>query len=135
MEIDLTNSELFKSFAEFEKDGLYIDLHNEFDCIKIAYSSAKKQFMLSFEANQYRKGDVRSVSVIFDACTIEACSLKLGEADIDATTLDNMYRGRFEVNESELSEVSDSGMYYYYLDFLHNAHFELFARNVKAVVL
>jgi archaellum component FlaF (FlaF/FlaG flagellin family) len=76
MEVDLTNSELFKSFTEFEKNGVYIDLHNEFDCQSIKYSSDLKQIMLSFTPNGHCTRNVKTVEVIFNDCSIERYSSK-----------------------------------------------------------
>ncbi|MDB5129324.1 hypothetical protein [Mucilaginibacter sp.] len=134
MEIDLTNSELFKSFAEFEQEELHIDLHTEFDCDAIDFSSSKKQLKLSFKPNKYCKCEVKSVEVVFDDCTIERYCSKFDRTNTDSGTLDIMYRGRFEIGNDELGEISRAGLYYYYINFLPDVDFELFARSVKAKV-
>jgi hypothetical protein len=134
MEVDLTNSELFKSFAEFEQEELHIDLHTEFDCVAIDFSSSKRQLTLSFKRNKYCKCEVKSVEVVFDDCTIERYCSKFDRTNIDSGTLDIMYRGRFEIGNNELGEISRVGLYYYYINFLPDVGFELFARSVKAKV-
>jgi len=134
MEIDLTNSELFKSFAEFEHEDLHIDLHNEFDCDAIDFSSSKKQLTLSFKPNKYCKSELKGVEVVFDGCTIERYCSKFDTTNTDSGTLDIMYRGRFEIGNDKLGEISPAGLYYYYINFLPDVDFELFARSVKAKV-
>ncbi|MES2060389.1 MAG: hypothetical protein V4456_00615 [Bacteroidota bacterium] len=135
MEIDLTNSELFKSFAEFEKDGVYIDLHNEFDCKGIIFSGSKKQLTLLFEPNKHSTREVNSVEVFFDDCIIEQYSAKLDKSDTNSGTLDTMYRGRFEISNGQLCEMSDTGRYYYYINFLPDLNIELFAKSVNAEIM
>ncbi|QHS55795.1 hypothetical protein GWR56_09705 [Mucilaginibacter sp. 14171R-50] len=134
MEVDLTNSELFKSFAEFEQDGVYIDLHNEFDCKVIAFSSDTKQLTLTFKANECCKRGINSVELVFDDCIIEHYSAKLNKSDTDSGTLDLMYRGRFEISSGHLGEVSDTGKHYYYINFLPDVSIELFSKSVRAKV-
>jgi hypothetical protein len=134
MEIDLTNSELFKSFAEFEQDDVYIDLHNEFDCKAIAFPGSKKRLTLSFQPNEYCTREISGVEIVFDDCSIEQYSAKADKPNTGLGTLDIMYRGRFEMNNGQLGELSDDGMYYYYINFLPGVAFELFARSVKAKI-
>jgi len=133
MEVDLTNFELFKNFAEFKVDDCHVDLHNEFDCQSIYFWSAKKQLTLSFKPNEYCKQKINSVEVVFDDCIIECYSAKLN-SDTDSDTIDVMYRGRFEIDNEELAEASDNGMNYYYIHLLPDTIFELFAKSVMAIV-
>lgn len=132
MEVDLTNSELFKSFAEFEKDGIYIDLHNEFDCKTVEYSSEQQMLTLSFKPNAYCTRNVKNVDVIFEDCCIQNYSAKLDEANADLGTIDLMYRGRFELSGKQLSETSN-GRYYYYINLLPDTNFELLSKRVIAI--
>jgi hypothetical protein len=134
MEVDLTNSELFKSFAEFEQDGIYIDLHNEFDCKAIELSNNKKQFIISFKPNKYCRCVVMSIEVVFDDCIIKQYSSKLDKADTDLSTLYMMYRGRFETGNGQVEEISDTRGHYYYINFLPDIAFELFAKRVVAKI-
>ena len=132
MEVDLTNSELFKSFAEFEKDGIYINLHNEFDCGAVEYSSEQQMLMLSFKPNVYCTRNLKRVDIIFEDCCIKNYSAKLDGANADLGTIDLMYRGRFELSDKQLSETSD-GRYYYYITLLPDTNFELLSKRVIAI--
>jgi hypothetical protein len=132
MEVELTNFELFKSFTGFEKEGIHIDLHNEFDCNAIEYSREQKQFKLSFKPNAYYTQNVKNVEVIFEDCCIQNYSAKHDGVNADLGTIDLMYRGRFELSSEQLSETLN-GRYYYYINLLPNTNFELFARRVTAI--
>lgn len=134
MEINLTDSELFKSFAEFEQDGVYIDLHTEFDCKAIEFSGSTRQLTFSFKPNKHCTREVSSVEVVFNECSIEQYSIKLDGSDTHSGTLDTMYRGRFEMSDGQLGEMSDTGRYYYYMNFLPHVGFEIFAKSVKAKI-
>jgi len=131
MEVDLTNSELFKSFTEFEKDGIYIDLHNEFDCKAVKYSNEQQMLTLSFKPNAYRTQNVKSVDIIFDDAHIQNYSATLDQVKSDLGTIDLMYRGHFELSSGQLIETLN-GRYYYYINLLPHTNFELFARRVTA---
>jgi len=133
-EVDLTNSELFKSFSEFEHEALYIDLHNEFYCKSILFSNETRQLILFFKPNKYCACKINSVEVVFGDCSIEKYFSNLDKTGPESQTIDMMYRGRFEMNNGELEEVSNNGLYYYYINFLPDVSFELFARSVKANV-
>ncbi len=132
MEVDLTNFELFKSFSEFEKDGIYVDLHNDFDCKAIEYSQGKKQLTLSFKPNEYCALTIKNVQITFDDCSIQTYSSKHDKSDTDSSTIDIMYRGRIELSNHELAEILN-GRYYYFINFLPDRHFELLAKHVTAI--
>jgi len=134
LQIDLTHSELFKNFAEIESQGLYIDLHNEFKCDSINFKDQKRELSLSFKVEADFIKKVKQVDIIFENITIESFSLKNDE-NPDKWTIDNIYRGRFEKGGDSLSEISDNGRYYYYIDFCKEYSFELFAKTVTAKVI
>ncbi len=133
MEVDLTNSVLFRSFAEFEQDGIYIDLHNEFVCEVIEYSSKDKRLKLLFASIDKLQNRISSVSVIFSECDIQFFSDKI-ESGSDSGTIDMIYRGRFKNETGELRESFDDGKFYYYINFLSDKSIELFAGSVKAKI-
>ncbi len=134
LQIDLTDFELSKSFAEIEGHGLYIDLHNEFKCDSIVFQNQKSELVLSFSTEPTLKKKVKQVDIIFEDITIELFSIKEDDELPGAWTINNIYRGRFENKLGVLSELSIDGRYYYYIDFYQDYSFELFARAVKANV-
>ncbi|HZX58837.1 MAG TPA: hypothetical protein VFE54_08930 [Mucilaginibacter sp.] len=134
LQIDLTDFELFKSFAEIEGHGLYIDLHNEFKCDSIIFQNQKRELVLSFSTEPAFKKKAKQVDIIFEDITIELFSMKDDNELPGAWTIDNIYRGRFEIDSGILSDVSNDGRYYYYIDFYQDYSFELFAKAVKANV-
>ncbi len=132
MNVDLTNFELFKSFAEFQIGSTYVDLHNEFNCNSITFSSLEKQLILAFESNEHHSDNIRHLKVIFDDCGLESYVAKLEKLTTDAQTIDTMYRRRFQSGNS-LSEKSN-GRYYYYINFFPDTSIEVFARSVTAII-
>ena len=131
MEIDLTNSELFKSFTEFDVDDLNVDLHNEFDCDAIKFSGSTKELTLLFKANEFNKRAIAEVYIQFKDCSITAFDLEVVKAE--SRTIDMMYRSRFEKN-GQLHEISKEGLFYYYVNFYDGLSFEVLAREVKALI-
>lgn len=131
MNIDLTNTELFKSFAEIVIEDIYVDLHNEFDCYSINYS--KSQLSLSFKANKYNSRKIQHVEIVFKNALIELMNFKIENDKGDSTnTIDNIYRGRFEIETNDLAEISDERKYYYYINFCNDYSIEVFSDLVTA---
>ena len=132
MKVDLTNFDLFKSFTEFEKEGIHIDLHNEFDCSGIEYSRQRKQLILSFKPNAHCTLNIKNVAVTFDDCSLQHYSTKNDKSDSDLSTIDIIYRGRITSSNQKSIETLD-GRYYYYINFRPDINFELWAKHVTAI--
>lgn len=131
--IDLTNFELFKSFAEFDCQGLWVDLHNDFNCASVDFSNANKELILSFKPGDSSGKTVTRIEIVFQECTIQQFSLKSEDAPLDPLTIDIIYRGRFLENET-LKDISDDGSSYYYVNFYPDHSLELFALKAIARV-
>lgn len=131
--IDLTTTELFKSFTEITADDIYVDLHNEFKCYAINYSQGQRQLSLSFNASKNNSREVRHVEIVFKNATIELMNFKIDvEAYNSEWTIDIVYRGRFVDKDDILKEMSIEGKYYYYLNFYEDYSFEIFSDSVIA---
>ena len=128
IEIDLTRFELFKSFCEIESHGFYIDLHNEFKCDSINFQNQKRELILSFKLAYNVANKIRRVDIVFEDAIIESFIFKDNQESAEEWTIDNIYRGRFEIGKETLSEISDDGRYCYYIDFYPSYSFELFAK-------
>jgi hypothetical protein len=129
--VNLTHWELLKSFHEFDAEGFYIDLHNEFSCEIIDFDKQKSELLLSFNPiNNNQKA--KKVDIIFKQISLEHFSLRNDESDKGFYTIDNIYRGLFENGTSNIQEKSDNDQYYFYIDFYQDCSFELFAKNVEA---
>lgn len=119
--IELTNIELFKSLSSVESDNAIIDLHNDYVCTSIQYSTDKKMFELSFQAEN------SNVILQFKDAVITKFDLVPKRTE-DSCILNNFYRGRFEIN-GELFEYSPLGQRYYYIEFEEGDVFEILAQE------
>lgn len=120
--IDLTDVELFESLVGIESDNGFIDLHNNYDCTSVQYSVEKKLFEVFFQAAN------SNVVLQFKDAVISKFNLLPKRAE-DSCTLNNFYRGRFEVN-GELFEYSPARARYYYIEFEEGDTFEILAQQV-----
>lgn len=132
-QIDLTHSELFKSFDEIEGDGFDVDLHNEFKCDSINFKNQKTELILSFMIEPKFARKVNRIDIVFEDVRLESFFLKKDNESPDEWTINNIYRGRFQ-KEEDVLELSNDGRSYYYIDFYQDYSFELFARDVTAKV-
>lgn len=131
--IDLTQTELFKSFAEIGTGDTYVDLHNEFRCYSIKFSQPESQLSLSFRASENNLRKVKHVELIFKNVAITSMDFKMDNTIEDTVwTIDMVYRGRFANANNELKEISREGKYYYYIDFVNDYSFEVFSNSVIA---
>lgn len=128
--VDLTKTELFKSFSEISFDDMYIDLHNEFNCYSI--KQLQTQLTLSFKASKNNSRKIQHVEIVFKDVSIRSMNFKIDENNDADWVVDIFYRGRFVDQNEVLSEVSVEGKYYYYLDFYNDYSFELFSNSVIA---
>lgn len=127
--IDLTESELFKNLVETTMEDIYIDLHNDYNCSGINYKGADKNLVLLFEKIDRSKPfiSIRFENTVFDIVNLNFKSI------LKSLTLDNFYRGRFEIDNS-LKEYSDEGQGYFYLEFYEDCSIQLFSNSVKLLV-
>ena len=131
--IDLTQTELFASFAEIGNGDAYVDLHNEFYCYSINYSQNQSQLSFSFKASKNNSRKIQHVELTFKNVIIEVMNFKIDNGACNSEwTLNIAYRGRFEDQNAGLGEVSNEGKYYYYLDFYDDYSFEVFSDSVIA---
>jgi hypothetical protein len=131
--IDLTQTELFKSFAEMGTGDTYVDLHNEFNCYSINFSRPRTQLSLSFKASINNLRAIKHVELVFKNAVVELMNFKIDHPfDESSLTIDQLYRGRFENQSNELAEVSNEGKFYYYISFCEDHSFQVFADSVTA---
>jgi len=131
--IDLTQTELFKSFVEIGSGDTYVDLHNEFDCYSIDYSQIQNQLSLSFKAFKNNLRKIQHVEIVFKNVIMERMSFKIDKTNYNSEwTIDLAYRGRFEDTKGILGEMSNEGKYYYYINFYDDYSFEVFSNSVIA---
>ncbi|WDF68407.1 hypothetical protein PQ465_19195 [Sphingobacterium oryzagri] len=127
--IELESRILFDSLLTIQVDiDTYIDLHNDYNCYSISYAHVSKELYLRFE---FCEGKERKVDLVFKEVEINKMSFNLGDLE-DVKTIDNLYRGKYEI-EGKLKEFTDDGKSYYYIEFCADLSFELFAKKLFAV--
>lgn len=125
MIIDSKNIELFKNISLFNLAGLHYDFHNEFKCISMLFE--KGAFTLKF-----RKVDENyCVNLKFTEASIEKFEFNGVIIDsLKGLTIDNLQRGRFEVND-KLVDFNDEGKSYFYLEFYEDIQMEFWCKSVE----
>lgn len=127
-EIYLTKSELFESLLEIRIGENYIDLHSDYDCLKLMYSD-NNDFLLVFNS---LSSNGLVVSLKFSNTTFSSINLLFNEVT-ESVTLDSFYRGRFE-KDGILKEYSEDGQSYFYLEFYEGGAIELLSDRVVLIV-
>ncbi|GEM_PF-432823 len=124
--IEITNIELFQLFTEVQIENSYIDLHNEYECIKIFYHSHKKRLVFVFENIENR---IKKVFLWFTKCEILNTQHLFFDMQ-NALTLDNLHRGKFLQNNECLTEETFDKKKCFYLEFLEGQFFEVLSQKV-----
>jgi hypothetical protein len=117
------NIALLENLSEYDLEGGYYDLHNEFECIGITHEA--QTLLFHFRKNE----DSVSVSMKFENVVIEKTTLQDFNAAKDLT-LDNLYRGRFEKNGT-LIEFDSQGRSYFYLEFYEEGEIEFWSDGLS----
>lgn len=119
--LDLTEFALFESLLIFETSNGVIDLHNDYECHGIEYDFESQCLKCSFKGSGNLILEFRNVIIAKLNLLLQLTS--------DSGTLNNFYRGRFEINGT-LYECSNEGRRYFYLEFEAGDALELYAGNV-----
>jgi uncharacterized protein YpmB len=122
IEIEIVTNELFKSLLEIDIDDVHFDLHNDYDCYSILFSK-DHELILSLKSSD------KEVKLVFKDAIVNYMFLNLTDVNKDITTIDNIYRGRYE-DSNVLREVTDDSRNYYYIEFYSGYAIEFFARAV-----
>ncbi|QIH32787.1 hypothetical protein [Sphingobacterium sp. DR205] len=127
--IILPKSELFKNIIPVDLDDAHLDLHNDYDCIKLVYNAAYNEFRLTFKrVNLETDVNYNLVDVVFIDAVMDTC-LFVFDKDVseEFRTIDLLYRGRFE-NGNELAEFDSFGRSLYYIGFYSEIELKIFAK-------
>ncbi len=120
--------ELFKNLSEWDFDqGNYWDLHNDFDCVGVKLETGV--LILRFRALSEK---TPSLDLEFNGAEITRLNFS-ADKSLFTLTLDNLYRGRFQVDD-KLIDVDDQGRGYFYVDFYEGATLEFWSETVKMTV-
>ncbi|PUV26334.1 hypothetical protein [Sphingobacterium athyrii] len=127
--ISLPQSELFKNSIVIDLEGTYLDLHNDYDCIRLAYTTVDNEFRLTFKrVNLVTDANYDLVDVVFIDAIMDTCLFVFDEdVSEEFRTIELLYRGRFE-NGNELAEFDRSGRSLYYISFYSGIELKVFAK-------
>ncbi len=114
--------ELFKNLSQFDLSKVNYDFHNDFDCIKILFE--RTFLVLLFK----RITDSCLVSFKFENVFLEGFQFFNFE-EFKNLTVDNIYRGRFQIDD-ELFEFNDDGKSYFYIEFYEGPKIELWCESI-----
>jgi len=121
--INATSIEFFKNLTQYDYDNRYYDFHNDYSCEKLSYSDGVLLFLFkSLIGDIFLSLKFTGVKII----TLNFFNVK----DVENLTLDNLYRGRVELN-GELIEVSEDGKGYFYLEFYEGQKLEFWANGIS----
>ena len=104
------NIKLFENISQYKFNEKYFDFHNDYDCIKLLLLSGGL-FVLIFK-NLVNK---KIVKLRFSNVIIEKMEI-FNYSKVENLTIDNLYRGKTEINK-KLVEFNNSDKGYYYLEF------------------
>lgn len=120
--------EFFRNLSEWDFDqGNYWDLHNDFGCVAVKLDAGV--LILRFSALSDK---TPALNLEFNEAEITQLNLS-ADKSLVTLTLDNLYRGRFQVDD-RLIDVDDQGRGYFYLEFYEGPTLEFWSGTVKMTV-
>ncbi|MFT3701671.1 MAG: hypothetical protein QM802_04850 [Agriterribacter sp.] len=124
--IDLTDVQIFKDLTYIETEEAGFDIHNDYSCIQTSFDATDNTLKFSFQSSKDSILKYR-LELIFQNIKIEKFDL-LWERNEDSGTLNNFYRGKFEIQNS-LVEFLDTGERFFYIEFEMGDKFEISAKK------
>ncbi len=107
--ISFQNIELFENLSQYEYAGNFYDFHNDFDCVKISMLSKNILCLL------FKKLNTKELAKMnFLNSKIEKMEF-FNFPKVENLTIDNIYRGRTEINGQLADTRNNQG--YFYLEF------------------
>lgn len=116
--------ELFKNIAQLDCAGKYFDFHNEYVCTNLFLN----QKCLTLNLIHSITG--ANISLIFNGISITKFDFPFKDAIEPGLTLDNVYRGRYEL-DNNLFEFDYNNRSYYYLEFYEGFKIEFFSTSLQ----
>jgi len=110
--------EYLKDVSQYEYNGTYYDLHNDYDCVNLLLDNSI--FTLTFR----KIDDNTIVTLNFTDVTLTKFIVPVVAND-DAVTIDIIYRGR-----NSLFEKDEHGRAYFYIDFYDDKSIELWVNSI-----
>jgi hypothetical protein len=129
--VELTDIELFKDFIIITDGGRSYDLHSDYECIFLEYDSGNKNLTMRFAKVESEEKTDGQIAIVFSEARIANLTIRFPRRK-DTSTLNTIYRGRFEEN-GQLFEFSEMDERYFYFIFQDGDSFEVFSK--KAIFL
>ena len=121
--------ELFKDLIEIDVNGFCVDLHNDYDCVKLRFS--QDELLMSFKS--IRDNSKYSLVMLqFKAVEIKKMHIDFG-VEAQHKTIDRLHRCRF-LQGGELIEYSASGKSFYALEFCEGYAVEFFTEELVLIL-
>jgi hypothetical protein len=102
--------DLFENLSQGEYEGKYFDFHNDFDCVKILLLPSG--FLILLFKNILNGEFVKMKFTHVSIRKMEFFNFN----KVENLTIDNLYRGRVEI-DGDLLEFKDGDIGYFYLEF------------------
>jgi hypothetical protein len=125
---EIKQSKILDDLTSIDVGGEYFDLHNNYKCVYLKHFIEENKLIMSFKTATARPQKINKVEVVFEEVEITRVSFTPGNFK-ELMTIDNFYRGRYEVNNA-LMEYSPEGKAYYYFEFYDGYSFEVFAMHL-----
>lgn len=112
---------LFQNIAQFDFHNQYFDFHNDYECIKVK--------LLNDELVVYLRGilDKSCVELNFQKTLIVLSELAFDDEN-RVLTIDNLYRGKTEVDGKLIEFNNNRG--YFYLEFYEGEKIEFWSESL-----
>lgn len=123
--LNITNSKLFDNLLELDFNGVIYDLHNDFELQKINYSSSNNTILLDF----VEIGKKNSIIISFSEVIIVNLNIPFNKEN---PTLDNLHRGRHEVDNALYDEFE--GRKCFYIEFYNEGDISLLCKEANASI-
>lgn len=128
VKFNIYTPELFNNIAQLQCNGEYYDFHNDYSCSNILLEYECLNLSLKHLINNL------NVCLVFSGVTVTKINFSFNEQIIGNLTLDNLYRGRFEL-KGNLYEYDNMKRCYYYLEFYEGYSLEFFANNLQLQII
>lgn len=121
--------ELFKDLTEIEVNGYCVDLHNDYDCVKLLFG--EEELLMSF--NSIRDSSKYPLVILqFKAVEIKKLQYNF-VVEARHKTIDRLHRCRF-LQAGELTEYSNTGKSFYALEFCEGYAVEFFTEELVLIL-
>jgi hypothetical protein len=121
MKIKSDKIELFQNLSQLEFDNRSFDLHNDFDCLKVKFQNNVLILVFQNIENDFL------ILISFQKTMFTFFEFDFTET-FKTLTIDNLYRGKYEVDGMLIEFNNDRG--YFYLEFYEGQKIEFWSESI-----